>query len=308
MAVSPHNPNYIFCVGNYYFNSAYHLGVSHSRDGGTTWEHDTVDTGGRGWAVAFDPIDPNKVYVGGDTGYSYPTLYISTDLGATWNPSRTGLRGQVYVITPDPFNNQIVYCGTTVGVYKSTNGGTTWDSLPLRRQIRALVIDSTNPNYIYAGTYGYGVYLSTDAGVSWDSFNLGLTNRKILALALRSGEDPILFAGTEGGAVFRTTPPTALTERIRLGRNGQKVNLLIAPNPNYGIVKISCNLNEPAQVRLRIFNRTGQKVIDFGNHHLPKGDWSWQLDTKYLPSGVYFYELNVNGTTITRKAVVLKKD
>lgn len=306
MAVSPQNPNNLFCVGTFYFNSAYHFGVSHSSDGGLTWEHDTVDSGGRAWAISFDPIDSNKVYVGGDSGYSYPALYISTDLGLTWNKSRTGLRGQVYAITTDPFDNQIVYCGTTVGVYKSTNGGATWDSLPLRRSIRALVIDTTN-NFIYAGTYGYGVYLSTDAGVSWDTFNLGLTNRKVLALALRSSGESVLFAGTEGGAVFRTIPPTAITDKTLPKASQPKFKFSISPNPNYGVIKVVLQLSDPNQIGLRVFDHTGKKVEDFGNHFLPAGNWSWHLETRHLPSGIYFYELNASGITKTGKVILLKK-
>ncbi|MEO0092639.1 MAG: T9SS type A sorting domain-containing protein [candidate division WOR-3 bacterium] len=306
MAVSPQNPNNLFCVGTFYFNSAYHLGVSHSSDGGLTWEHDTVDSGGRAWAIAFDPIDSNKVYVGGDSGYSYPALYISTDLGLTWNRSYTGLRGQVYAITPDPFDNQIVYCGTTAGVYKSTNGGAFWDSLPLRRSIRALVIDSTN-NYIYAGTYGYGVYLSTDGGVSWDTFNFGLTNRKVLSLALRSGEEPVLFAGTEGGAVFRTIPPTAITDKTPPKASQPKFKFSISPNPNYGKVKVALQLNESATVSISLFDYTGRKVANYGTHLLPMGDRFWYFETENLASGVYFYELKIDGIKTVHKMTMIKR-
>jgi hypothetical protein len=70
MAISPLNPDIVFYTGNVY-NSAYFVGVSHSSDGGETWEHDTIGLGTRGWAVAFDGTDTNRVYVGGDSAYSY---------------------------------------------------------------------------------------------------------------------------------------------------------------------------------------------------------------------------------------------
>ena len=66
MAISPFNSNIVFATGNVY-NAAYLIGVSHTSDGGTTWEHDTIDLGTRGWAVAFDGVDSNRVYVGGDS-------------------------------------------------------------------------------------------------------------------------------------------------------------------------------------------------------------------------------------------------
>ena len=65
MAISPLNPEIIVYTGNVY-NAAYFVGVSHSSDGGAYWEHDTIGLGTRGWAVAFDGVDENRIYVGGD--------------------------------------------------------------------------------------------------------------------------------------------------------------------------------------------------------------------------------------------------
>ncbi|MDH5186644.1 MAG: T9SS type A sorting domain-containing protein [candidate division WOR-3 bacterium] len=307
MAVSSHNSDIIFCVGNYYVNSVYHLGISHSSDGGITWEHDTVDTGGRAWTVAFDPIDANRVYVGGDTGYSYPNLYVSTDLGTTWNSSRTGLVGRVNVITPDPYDNQIVYCGTNSGVFKSSDGGQTWNQTTCTRQVRAMAIDTTDTDIIYAGTYGYGVYLSTDEGATWDTINTGLTSRKILSLALHSGEESMLFVGTEGGAVFRTVPPTAVEKEIRPTINGQRFTFSVSPNPCYGAAKISVQISEASKVSLRIYDRCGRQIANFGNHPLLPGQWNWQWDTRQVANGIYFYELTVDGVKTTSKAIVVKK-
>src|SRR5512135_2323974 len=97
MAISALNPDIIAYTGNVY-NSAYFVGVSHSSDGGLTWEHDTIGLGSRGWAIAFDGVDTNRIYVGGDSAYSYPCLLISTDCGSTWTMSRSGLSGTVNVL------------------------------------------------------------------------------------------------------------------------------------------------------------------------------------------------------------------
>ncbi len=307
MAISPHNPDIMFCVGNYYFNSLYHTGISHSIDGGITWQHDTVDTGGRAWSVAYDPIDANKIYVAGDTGYNYPNLYISTDLGVTWNQSRNGLSGRIYVVTTDPYDNQVVYCGTNSGVYKSTDAGQNWNQTTCTRQVRTMAIDTVDTDIIYAGSYGYGVFISTDAGATWDTSNVGLTNKKILSIALRSGEEPMILVGTEGGSVFRTIPPTAVTKEIPVTNISQKFTFTVSPNPCYDIAKISVKISEPSKVGLCIYDRTGRQMIDFGNLHLPSGHWSWQWDTRKVANGIYFYKLTINDVTTTNKAIVVKR-
>jgi photosystem II stability/assembly factor-like uncharacterized protein len=65
------------------------------------------------------------------------------------------------------------------GVFKSTDGGTNWSAANTgltNKRVRALAIDPTAPNTLYAGTYGGGVFKSTDGGTSWSSANSGLTN------------------------------------------------------------------------------------------------------------------------------------
>ena len=101
MAVSPLSSNIVFATGNVY-NAGYFLGITLTTDGGATWGHDTLVSATRGWAVAFDPIDSNRVYVGGDSAYSYPALLITTDLGVTWTMSHTGLNGTVNALATVP--------------------------------------------------------------------------------------------------------------------------------------------------------------------------------------------------------------
>ena len=207
VAVSPHSSDIVFCVG--YVSAATSIGVSHTSDG-TYWEHDTLSLGSHGLAIAFDPVDSNRVYVGGDSANSYPALLITTDCGSTWTQSRTGLSGKVYTLAVNPNNNQMVYAGTNSGVFKSTDAGATWSATSLTRQTRSIVIDPISPENVYAGTYGFGVYSSTDGGESWTEMNDGLTCNKVLMLALRQGAECTIFAGTEGGSVFKTTVATGV--------------------------------------------------------------------------------------------------
>jgi hypothetical protein len=103
--------------------------------------------------------------------------------------------GAAYQIVTDPHDPSIVYAGTTVGVFKSTDGGHEWFAsnagLPLPAGFKdysaangpyvyALAIDPQNSNTLYAGItyvnyygigepYGRGVYKSDDAGSSWSA-------------------------------------------------------------------------------------------------------------------------------------------
>jgi len=71
--------------------------------------------------------------------------------------------------------------------------------------IRALVLDPTDPDVVYAGTASGGVFKSTDAGATWGAHRTGLTNRSITALAVDPTTPSTVYAGTDGGGVFKST-------------------------------------------------------------------------------------------------------
>jgi hypothetical protein len=298
MAVSPLNSNIIFATGNVY-NAAYYVGVSHSSDGGTVWEHDTIGLGTRGWAVAFDGVDTNRVYVGGDSAYSYPALLISTDLGATWTMSNTGLAGTVNVLLTIPGNGELVYAGTNNGLFRSTDAGATWAVTPLTSQVRTLVADPLRPANIYAGTYGAGVHASTDGGTTWTPMNTGLTCNKVLSLDLRPGAENTIYAGTEGGSVFKTTVTTGIAGGPPIANRQSPI--AISPNPCRGATTISFNssLLSPNS-SLSLYDASGSLVRSFMVRTS-----SFELRTSSLPPGTYFVRLSAGKATRTARLTIV---
>ena len=68
-----------------------------------------------------------------------------------------------------------------------------------------LVIDPSNSQILYAGTWGDGVHKSSDSGSSWAAYSSGLRSDHVYCLALDPSNPQTLYAGTSGG-VFRMTP------------------------------------------------------------------------------------------------------
>ncbi|HEV8269122.1 MAG TPA: hypothetical protein VGR00_12845, partial [Thermoanaerobaculia bacterium] len=75
----------------------------------------------------------------------------------------------VYSLVLDPTNTKIVYAGSRLGLYKSTDGGSTWVSGKglEKSSILCMAVDPKNPKTLYAGVYGGGVYRSLDGGATW---------------------------------------------------------------------------------------------------------------------------------------------
>ncbi len=298
MALSPLDPDIIFCTGNHGPMSN-EVVVSHSSDDGATWEHDIIALGSYGRAVAFDGVDTNRVYVGGDSTSSYPCLLISTDLGATWTQSRTGLNGMVNALMTVPGNGRLVYAGTDSGLFISTDAGTTWEPTALKRPVRTLVCDPVHPAGMFAGTYGGGVYASTDGGETWSEMNDGLTCNRVLSLVLRPGDENTLYAGTEGRSVFKATVASGIgADRPFVGRCSP---VAICPNPcrELTTVSLSSSLLSP-HASLSVYDASGRLVRSSAVRASPL-----TLRTSDLSPGTYFIRLSSGRETHTARLSVL---
>jgi photosystem II stability/assembly factor-like uncharacterized protein len=168
VAVHPANPRIVYV-------SASH-GVLKTRDGGSTWspvneglEHSQV------LAFAIDPTASSTIYAGTFAN----AIYKSADGGQRWRPANVGMKEHVSVVNafatypPDP---QIIYAATTVGPYRSNNGGESWEETVHGMEsvyTVAIAFDPRVPEVMYAGTSG-GMYKSRDRGTRWTLINQGL--------------------------------------------------------------------------------------------------------------------------------------
>jgi len=157
----PQEPN-VFYIG---VNNG---GVWKTTDYGRTWFpiFDDQPTGSIG-DVAVAPSNPNVVYVGSGEGIQRPDLsvgngmYKSTDAGKTWTHLGLEDAQQIGGLAIDPNDENRVFVAvlghpygpnTTRGVYRSLNGGKTWERVLYKDENTGAVqvaIDPKNPNIIY---------------------------------------------------------------------------------------------------------------------------------------------------------------
>ena len=83
----------------------------------------------------------------------------------------TGLTNKfVWSLAIDPANPTTLYAGTSGGVFKSTDVGTSWTAVNTGRGntiVFSLAIDPTDTATIYAGTQAAGVFKSGDGAATW---------------------------------------------------------------------------------------------------------------------------------------------
>lgn len=79
----------------------------------------------------------------------------------------------------------------------------------------------------------------------------------------------------------------------------------VSPNPSSGMAKFSFSLKENAEVKLDIYNASGQLVKNVVNEKLSEGDHSYALDCGVLDAGIYYYTLSTGTGSLTGKLVVV---
>jgi len=205
VAVAPSDPNIVYVAsgeGIQRPDLSVGDGIYRSDDAGKTWKHLGLAEGQQMGGLAIDPRDPNRVFVA-VLGHPYGPnpergVYRSTDGGQHWEKVlfKDDNTGAVQV-TIDPVNPQTVYAdlwagrqgpwengawnGPNSGLFKSTDGGTTWhqltQGLPTTAQGLGRIgfcIAPSDPSRLYAtvdaGAHG-GIYRSDDGGESWKKLN-----------------------------------------------------------------------------------------------------------------------------------------
>ena len=179
LAVAPSDPNLVWAgTGESSIRSNVSLGwgIYKSTDAGRTWIRSGLDSTGRIARIVVHPTNPDVVYataIGRAYGpQQHRGVYRTSDGGKTWErvlfvDENTG----AYAVAMDPTNPRILYASTWEfvihtwgrksggpgsGIWKSTDGGTTWkrlsgNGLPSKPIGKTdLAVARTNPNRVYA--------------------------------------------------------------------------------------------------------------------------------------------------------------
>ncbi len=214
---------------NTIFAGAANGGIFKTTDGGTTWNpiFDDISYMSIG-DIEIDPNSPNTMYVGtGDKNFGGGShigngVYKTTDGGNTWTASGLDQTGIVTKVIVDPTNSNTVFAATLGntfqktnerGVYKSTDGGATWNNVLFISDssgVIDMVMDPSNPNVLYASGYNrlnnfishrvYGpaakVFKTTDGGNTWNALGGGLPTgtESRIGLAIDPSNSNTIFA------------------------------------------------------------------------------------------------------------------
>ncbi|HEX5692829.1 MAG TPA: hypothetical protein VFX76_22615, partial [Roseiflexaceae bacterium] len=156
-------------------------------------------------------------------------VFKTTNGGTSWNSLfvTTGL-GYIDALALDPSAPGTLYLVSFNDIYKTTDGGVTWQLITSSAQnFGTLRVDPVVPSTLYAGRYsGEGAYKSVDGGVTWSQINTGLANLVVHSFAFTPSATTI-YAGTAGG-VYRSSNGGASWSLGVAGMNAVSINKLAA--------------------------------------------------------------------------------
>ncbi len=237
---------------NVYYFGAVAGGVWKTTDGGLTWTpiFDKQPIASIG-SIAVAPSDPNIVYVGtgeacirGDISFGNG-VYKSLDAGRTW--THIGLDDTRHIgrVIVDPRNPDVVFVAALGhafgpnkdrGVFRSTDGGKTWQNVLFKDDKTGAVditFDPNNAHVLYASLWqalrtpwsfdsggpGSGLYKSSDSGATWQRLEghglpEGVLGRIGVSVSPTDSNRIYALIEAEEGGLYRSDDAGATWEKI----------------------------------------------------------------------------------------------
>lgn len=275
-------------------------------------------TSGRIADFAVNPRNPDEYYVASASGGVWKT----TNHGTTFTPIFDGEGSySIGCVALDPQQPSTVWVGTGEnnnqrsvaygdGVYKSQDGGQTWEHKGLKQSehIANIIVDPTNPNTVWVAAYGpvwsdggdRGVYKSTDGGTTWacvkavsaytgcNDLRMDPRNPQVLYAAFHQRQRKVFtyIGGGPESAVFKTTDGGTTWTKLAGG----------LPSGDLGRIAIDVSPINPDVLFAVVEARDGKG----GVYRSADAGASWSKQSGFFTSGNYYQEVTCDPVNIDR--------
>jgi photosystem II stability/assembly factor-like uncharacterized protein len=179
-----------------------------STDGGVTFNG--MSSFGCDWTspLTMDPTNHNVMWMGSNDALK------SLDNGVSWTNTSNGAfdGGCLYSLEVCAGSPNYVYAATFGHIYRTTDGGTTWNDittgLPVgNAAITGITINDQNPNQAWITFSGFSagnkVYTTNNGGASWTNYSGTLPNIPANCIEYQNGSNDLLYLGTDFGIFYR---------------------------------------------------------------------------------------------------------
>ena len=249
----------------------------------------------------------------------YFEIVRTDDGGFDWNPVYTSQATRVNSKFFKVFTNggtgagYIVYAGSSTGyILRSNDTGLTWQILNTgfnSNTYSSIYFTNENTGFASGGYSSNGsIIKTTNAGQSWfNSFNFtgGLMSYVTFTDSLTGyllSSNGKVFKTINGGVTDLGQSHNEFPSEFKLHQN--------YPNPFNPTTNIRYSIPEETgrdlSVSLKVYDVIGKEIETLVNENQTAGSYSVSFNAANYPSGVYFYKLETNSFSETKKMILIK--
>jgi hypothetical protein len=271
--------------------------VFKSTDGGNNWVQKSIIQAG--FVGGMKLLKDGRIFM----GTSLSGVVKSTNNGENWSSMTTFAPIYIHNILQD--EDETIYICDAYGPNRSTDNGQTFVPVntpaPGGLMIESSFLDSHGDFYI---SYNHdNIYKSTNKGDSWQLINAGLSGTNyICSFSEANGK---VYAGSKSAGTFYLSNSVV---GISNGNESIKDFSLRQnyPNPFNPTTKISFSIPRSSFVSLKIYDMNGREVANILNENKASGNYEINFNASALAGGVYFYKLQTEGFSETKKMILIK--
>ncbi|MGO9438535.1 MAG: transcriptional regulator [Terracidiphilus sp.] len=203
---------------------------------GTTnsWIYESID-GGVSWRrlakleSADDLVIDHIVVDGANSAIVYAAawtlnhpgggLWVSRDGGKDWSEC-AALGGQsIRAFVQARSNPALLFAGTLEGVFRSSDGGTTWGQISPAgsseiHEVESLAVDPGDPDVVYAGTW-HLPWKTTDGGKNWHNIKKGMIDDSDVFSIIVDSENPRVVYASACSGIYKSESAGELFRKIQ---------------------------------------------------------------------------------------------
>lgn len=245
-------------------------------------------------------LDENHGWAGCGTNYAIGSgaILYTSDGGETWEGTMEDDLCEVYKIQ---FIDQNTGCAKFIGDYFNYPGFT-FDNFETIKYVyyNSASICFQNDSTIWIAEDNGNIYRSTDCG---ENFELYQTVDETYFGDFQFFKNTGFLNGYDG--IYKFVDDSSIEQEFSGTVEKYELNQNY-PNPFNPVTEIGFDLTKTADVKLRVYNINGQLVQELVNEIMIAGSYSVDFNGINLNSGIYYYQLDVNGRSMTKRMVLLK--
>ena len=269
-------------------------------------------TSGRIADFAVNPDNPKEYYVATASGGVWKTI----NSGTTYIPIFDGQKSySIGCVTMDPNNSHVIWVGSGEnnnqrsvaygdGIYKSVDGGLSWEHMGLKNSehIGSIVVHPENSDIVYVAAIGplwssggdRGVYKTTDGGKTWKVVLTIDEHTGINEVVMDPRNPKVLYASSfqRRRHIFTYLgggPQSGIYKSMDGGANWAEVNKGL-PEVDLGRIGLAIAPSNPKTIYAIVEAAQGKG----GFYRSTNGGASWSKQGKYHSSGNYYQEIVVD--------------